>query len=1333
MPHSDDFGLDDDDSAFLIAATQAETSQNDGFEPSPRPSKRRRVSRKLPSNLDGAGDEELEWSEADDEAHSPPNASTVFRSTANGPTQATDLGSDDIEDNPYLPGELEGTLQEVNKACRFKIHVPDQGGKFPDLIVTQTQHDLDQRPEAFRGAVWKKPKPPVPLAFPAKRSDMPDAAAGVRAIANAQARNNIGNYFQSAFTKPSVILVEDDAAMAARLQAEEDAQARRRYAKEHLGTGTQAMFDATQELADLPEDAFSSSSPEKSPCRATVIEISSQPTQSQAPRPGGLRGPQTGLKQLTIFGQPATQDLTASQAAQKRHAWPMANRDEKPTHHKLDEKAMTTWVYPTNLGSIRDYQFNIVSRSLFHNTLVALPTGLGKTFIAATVMLNYYRWATNAQIVFMAPTKPLIAQQMEACYGIVGIPKRDTVLMTGETTPAARADQWLEKRVFFMTPQTVINDLKTGICDPKKFVLLVVDEAHKATGGYAYTEVVQFLRRFNSSFRVLALTATPGSTTEAVQAVIDNLGIARVELRTESSLDIRQYTHEKHTDTQVFDLSAEQELIMGLFAKTLRPLLDKLRGQNAYWSNDPLALTAYGLTQARHKWAQSDAGRKAPMPIKGMMNAAFNVLSSLAHSIGLLKHHGIGPFYSCVLNFQREVESGVQKGKTAANIAQDENFVKMMGMIRTWTNNPEFIGHPKLEYLREIVLNHFLDAGEGRQGSDVPPSATRIMVFASYRDSTEEICRVLKRDEPMIRPHVFVGQAASKGQEGMNQKQQNQIIQDFKAGKYNTLIATSIGEEGLDIGTVDLIVCYDASSSPIRMLQRIGRTGRKRTGKVELLLTKGKEEKDYEKAQDNYAYIQRTIADASKYAYRDDQSPRILPREFKPVPDKRPVEIPVENSQPVDLNEKSRKGKGKTKRPPKKFHLPDNVRTGFVKASKLDSDSEGEGNDAVAVTKQKTAASKKKQTPAVFRKVSIPVMASPEPEVAALPPLEDILLSREQQQELEEKYARTADPNTDGLVRAPDFERFPDRLRELGPTKHISHSRAALVARRAMRAVRAVDLEKCHQLDDMLHMSDLDDAGPATYRLVSPLTKPTTKRPAAPRPIVLVETAPEARSRQPKVKNSVSISSGSETEGRSRPPPAKKSRAKVRRIKVGGVPDPVQSDEESELPLPTRAQVVPKPRGRPRKKQAIQRAPSYGDAAAEGEESSPVRTPAALRIATQIMNGEDLGSRDTSGEEGEEEQPDSDDQAFLARSDEIEIASSSQPLTPAAKKGGRLKKKAKKMVSQLSDVDEGSESDRDMEFGLEEIEEDEDVMEIDAEPVTKGRKRRVVAESDDDE
>ena len=59
-----------------------------------------------------------------------------------------------------------------------------------------------------------------------------------------------------------------------------------------------------------------------------------------------------------------------------------------------------------------------------------------------------------------------------------------------------------------------------------------------------------------------------------------------------------------------------------------------------------------------------------------------------------------------------------------------------------------------------------------------------------------------------------------------------QIIDDFKTGSFNCLLSTSVGEEGLDIGSVGLIVMYDAVSSITRLVQRMGRTGRKSDGKV---------------------------------------------------------------------------------------------------------------------------------------------------------------------------------------------------------------------------------------------------------------------------------------------------------------------------------------------------------------------------------------------------------------------------------------------------------------------------------------------------------------------
>ena len=85
----------------------------------------------------------------------------------------------------------------------------------------------------------------------------------------------------------------------------------------------------------------------------------------------------------------------------------------------FDYEAGETFIYPTNYPT-RDYQFNIIKKCLYKNTLVSLPTGLGKTFIAAVVMYNFYRWYPTKKVVFLAPTKPLVSQQIEACFNIMG-------------------------------------------------------------------------------------------------------------------------------------------------------------------------------------------------------------------------------------------------------------------------------------------------------------------------------------------------------------------------------------------------------------------------------------------------------------------------------------------------------------------------------------------------------------------------------------------------------------------------------------------------------------------------------------------------------------------------------------------------------------------------------------------------------------------------------------------------------------------------------------------------------------------------------------------------
>ncbi|KAL7946433.1 P-loop containing nucleoside triphosphate hydrolase protein [Trichoderma barbatum] len=763
---------------------------------------------------------------------------------------------------------------------------------------------------------------------------------------------------------------------------------------------------AAQELDDLPSDAFSSPEPVRENVRGPARSV-------VASRTGFSRTSSGTLRQTTLWGgQAAAEDAPRPSQPTTARVYRADMPPEPPSPHQLDREAMKTWVYPTNLGPTRDYQFSIVKNSLFNNTLVALPTGLGKTFIAATVMLNFYRWTKSAKIVFVAPTKPLVTQQIDACYTIAGIPRSETTLLTGDIAPALRSDEWEKRRVFFMTPQTLLNDLSHGYADPKSIALVVIDEAHRAVGEYAYAKATKLIRRFSNNFRVLALTATPGSKVETVQEVIDNLGISHCEIRTEESLDIRQYVHQRNIDQIVLDPSDEINLIGELFTEALKPLTEKLSSQNIWYGRNPMALTTYGLIQAQKEWFAT-RGNRANQGVQFMMRAIFSVLTSLAHSIKLLQFHGIKPFYDNMVDFRSEQEGKGEKGsKYRRQIIDSTSFQEMMDKIAGWLKLDGFVGHPKLTALADCVLNHFMDNGEG----------TRVIVFSEYRDSAEEIVRMFNTHRPLIKATVFVGQADGKRGEGMKQKQQIDTIEKFKNGAYNVLVATSIGEEGLDIGQVDLIVCYDSSASPIRMLQRMGRTGRKRAGNIALLLMRGKEEDQFAKSKDNYEKMQKLICEGSRFNFRFDLSTRIVPRDIRPEVDLRHVEIPIENTQNTSLPEpKKRQAPRGKKKPPKKFHMPDGVQTGFQKVSVFMKVTANPGQTA------SKPSSKPKRNPELD-------------DITAIPDLERVVLGPDELHELNRTYRdlpfnRSVVEETD----MPSMTAYPALQRQLRPTVLVAH------------------------------------------------------------------------------------------------------------------------------------------------------------------------------------------------------------------------------------------------------------------------------------------------------
>ncbi|TCD67543.1 3'-5' DNA helicase [Steccherinum ochraceum] len=543
-----------------------------------------------------------------------------------------------------------------------------------------------------------------------------------------------------------------------------------------------------------------------------------------------------------------------------------------PMKQQVDLLSAKRWLYPLNKPK-RDYQFNIVKKCLFDNTLVAIPTGLGKTFIAGVVMLNYYTWFPEGKVVFVAPTRPLVAQQIEACHQTCGIPGTHAVELTGQNPRAMRAKAWEEKRVFYMTPQTLMNDIRNGVCDCRDIVLLVIDEAHKGTGDYAYAQVVRYLMAKNPTFRLLALTATPGSTPEAVQTVVDSLHISHVEIRDEESLDLRQYMHEKRVEQHVIHMNDDIMRIADLLASLMQPLIKQLQGASI--------IRGYVDAKTLHPYRCQAAMKEVSMR-RDKPAWAFKPLSSLgamARAMGYLYEGSMGMCYN-YLKTTFDDEKNVQKKPT--KLQQDPKFQELIRELDSQRARG-FIMHPKKEKMLDLIIQHFGSKMPDENGEEVSGSeGSRVMVFSTFRENVDELVEMLNEHQPLIRAVRFIGQGTDKqGRKGYAQKEQMEVIKKFKAGEYNVLVSTSVGEEGLDIGEVDMIICYESQKTPIRMLQRIGRTGRKKDGVVHVLLAEGREDKNWDKAKENYQQVQHFIVRAEHLELYDDVT-RMLPEHIKP-------------------------------------------------------------------------------------------------------------------------------------------------------------------------------------------------------------------------------------------------------------------------------------------------------------------------------------------------------------------------------------------------------------------------------------------------------------------
>jgi len=469
----------------------------------------------------------------------------------------------------------------------------------------------------------------------------------------------------------------------------------------------------------------------------------------------------------------------------------------------------------------RLYQENIVHTSLTKNTLVVLPTGLGKTSIA--MMLAVYRLNNfkNSKILFLAPSKPLVAQHMKSFKNHV---EAKMNIFTGEVKPELRKGLYEENEIIFSTPQTVANDISGKRINLQDFSLLILDEVHKCVGNYDYVLIAKEFMRQSQYPRILGLTASPGSEKIKIDEIRKNAFIEEIEIRNNEDPDVKPYVQEVKIDWIKIDLPLKFLEIKKFLDDSLKERLKRLAG----WGLIGSSQTEVGKGQLLDLQAKIHGklarGEKDLRLWDGISLATQCI--KINHAIELLESQGVGSLYKYIKNiFETAEKSNV---KATKNLVKDINFKSAYTLCRSLYE--EGIEHPKLEELRKIVSN------------EVVNDKIKVIVFTQYRDSAKLIEREI--NSLNIKSKMFVGQQKKEGS-GMSQKEQIKLIEDFKENKFNVLISTNIGEEGLDIPEVDLVVFYEPIPSSIRSIQRKGRTGRQSKGKIIILMAKNTRDETY--------------------------------------------------------------------------------------------------------------------------------------------------------------------------------------------------------------------------------------------------------------------------------------------------------------------------------------------------------------------------------------------------------------------------------------------------------------------------------------------------------
>ncbi|NWU31374.1 IFIH1 protein, partial [Dyaphorophyia castanea] len=494
--------------------------------------------------------------------------------------------------------------------------------------------------------------------------------------------------------------------------------------------------------------------------------------------------------------------------------------------------------------TLRDYQMEVAKPALNgENIIICLPTGSGKTRVAVYITKDHLdkkrRASEPGKVIVLVNKVPLVEQHLQTefspflkrWYQVTGL-SGDSQLKISFPEVVRRND------VIISTAQILENSLLNASKeDEEDFSLIIIDECHHTQKEGVYNNIMRRYLKEKMKNRklakenkplipqpqILGLTASPGvggatsysKAEEHILKICANLDACRIMTVEEHTSQLKNQVKEPSKKTVIADDKKRDP-----FKERITEIMTEIQN---YCQLHPKS--EFG-TQTYEQWVIREE-RRAAKEEKRRERVCAEHLKKYNDALQINDTIRMVDAYNHLNNFYKEekskktVRSDDDDDEPAVS-KQDETDEFLIGLFHAKKKQlKELTGKPKNENeklikLRNTLMEEFTKTEEPR---GIIFTKTRLSAFALFQWIKDNP----KFEEVGIRAHYLIGSGHNSEMKPMTQNEQREVIDKFRHGNINLLIATTVAEEGLDIKECNIVIRYGLVTNEIAMVQARGR------------------------------------------------------------------------------------------------------------------------------------------------------------------------------------------------------------------------------------------------------------------------------------------------------------------------------------------------------------------------------------------------------------------------------------------------------------------------------------------------------------------------------